>query len=65
MFQFSMDVKIQLFEIGAYRSDFWLWGWTKIEVYKEKVNKRTNYTLFKTQLMHSNLKYTLKTQSPL
>ena len=62
MFQFSMDVKIQLFEIGAYRSDFWLWGWTKIEVYKEKVNKRTNYTLFKTQLMHSNLKYTLKTQ---
>jgi len=60
-----MDVKIQLFEIGAYRSDFWLWGWTKIEVYKEKVNKRTNYTLFKTQLMHSNLKYTLKTQSPL
>jgi len=35
-----MDVKIQLFEFGAKRSDFSLWGWTKIEVYKEKVNTR-------------------------
>ena len=35
-----MGVKIQLFEVGAYRLDFWLWGWMKIEVYKEKVNKR-------------------------
>jgi len=31
-------VKIQLFEAGAYRSDFCLWGWMKSEVYKEKVN---------------------------
>jgi len=35
-----MDVKIQLFEIGAYRLDFCLWGWKKSEVYKEKVNTR-------------------------
>ena len=32
-----MGVKIQLFEVGAYRSDFCLWGWMKSEVYKEKV----------------------------
>jgi len=37
-FQFSMGVKIQLFEVGAYRSDFCLWVWMKSEVYKEKVN---------------------------
>jgi len=35
-----MGVKIQLFEYGAYRSDFCLWGWMKSEVYKEKVNTR-------------------------
>jgi len=35
-----MGVKIQLFEDGVYRSDFCLWGWMKIEVYKEKVNTR-------------------------
>jgi len=35
-----MGVKTQLFEIGAYRSDFCLWGWIKSEVYKEKVNTR-------------------------
>jgi hypothetical protein len=35
-----MGVKIQLFETGAYRYNFCLWGWTKIEVYKEKVNTR-------------------------
>ena len=35
-----MGVKIQLFEFGAYRSDFFLWGWMKSEVYKEKVNTR-------------------------
>ena len=35
-----MGVKIQLFEFGAYRLDFCLWGWTKSEVYKEKVNTR-------------------------
>ena len=34
-----MGVKIQLFEVGAYRSDFCLWGW-KSKVYKEKVNTR-------------------------
>ena len=33
-------MKIKLFEVGAYRSDFCLWGWTKNEVYKEKVNTR-------------------------
>jgi len=35
-----MGVKIQLFEFGAYRSDFCLWGQMKSEVYKEKVNTR-------------------------
>ena len=35
-----MGVKIQLFEFGAYRSDFCLWGWMKSEVYKGKVNTR-------------------------
>jgi hypothetical protein len=35
-----MDVKIQVFEVGVYRSDFCLWGWIKSEVYKEKVNTR-------------------------
>jgi len=35
-----MGVKIQMFEVGAYRSDFCLWGWMNSEVYKEKVNTR-------------------------
>jgi len=35
-----VGVKIQLFEVGAYRSDYCLWGWIKSEVYKEKVNTR-------------------------
>jgi len=35
-----MGVKIQLFEFGAYTSDFSPWGWMKREVYKEKVNTR-------------------------
>jgi len=35
-----MGVKIQLFEFGACRLDFCLWGWMKSEVYKEKVNTR-------------------------
>jgi len=35
-----MGVEIQLFEIGAYRSEFCLWGWMKSEVYKEKVHTR-------------------------
>ena len=35
-----MGVKIQPFEVGAYRSYFCLWGWMKSEVYKEKVNTR-------------------------
>jgi len=35
-----MGVKIQLFEVGACRSDSCLWGWMKSEVYKEKVNTR-------------------------
>ena len=33
-------MKLQLFEVGAYRLDFYLWGWMKSEVYKEKVNTR-------------------------
>ena len=35
-----MCVKIQLFEFGAYRSDFFLWGWMKSEFNKEKVSTR-------------------------
>jgi len=35
-----MGVEIQLFEVGAYRSDFCLRGWMKSEVYKEKVHTR-------------------------
>jgi hypothetical protein len=35
-----MGVEIHLFEFGAYRSDFWLWGWMKSEVYEETVNTR-------------------------
>jgi len=35
-----MGVKIQLFEVGAYRLDFCLWGWMKSEDYKEKVITR-------------------------
>jgi len=33
-------VKIQLFEVGLTPLHFCLWGWTKSEVYKEKVNTR-------------------------
>ena len=29
-----------MFEFGAYRYDFCLWGWMKSEIYKEKVNTR-------------------------
>jgi len=35
-----MGVEKQLFEVGAYRSDCFLWGWMKNEIYKEKVNIR-------------------------
>jgi len=35
-----MSVEIQMFEVGAYRSNFCLWGWMKSEIYKEKVNTR-------------------------
>jgi len=35
-----MGVEIQPFEVGAYRADFYLWGWMKSEVHKEKVNTR-------------------------
>jgi len=35
-----MDVKIQLFEVGAYRLDFCPWGWMKSEVCKKKVITR-------------------------
>jgi len=35
-----MSVKIQLFEVGAYRSDFYLWGWRKAKSTKKKVNTR-------------------------
>jgi len=33
-----VGVEIELFEVGAHRSDFCLWGWMKSEVYKKKVN---------------------------
>ena len=35
-----MGVKIELFEVGVYRSDFCLWGWMEHKGYKEKVNTR-------------------------
>ena len=35
-----MGVKIQLFEVCAYRLVFCLWGWMKSEVDREKVNTR-------------------------
>jgi len=35
-----MGGEIELFEVGAYGSNFCLWRWMKIEVYKEKVNTR-------------------------
>ena len=35
-----MGGKKQLFQVGAYISDFCLWGWMKSELYKEKVNTR-------------------------
>jgi hypothetical protein len=38
-----MGVKIQMFEFGAYRSDFCLWRWMKSEIYKEKVNTRDEF----------------------
>ena len=40
MFLIFMGVKIQLFEVGAYRSDFCLWEWIESEVYRAKVNTR-------------------------
>jgi len=43
-------VEIQLFEVGAYRSDFCLWGWMKSEVYKEQVNTRDELVA---RIMHS------------
>jgi len=35
-----MGVKIQPFEVGAYGSDFCLWGWMRSKVCKEKGNTR-------------------------
>jgi hypothetical protein len=45
-----MGVKIQLFEVGARRSYFCLWGRIKSEVYKEKVNTRDELV---TRIMNS------------
>ena len=42
--------KIQLFEVGAYSSNFCLWGWMKSEIYKEKVNTRDELVA---RIMHS------------
>jgi hypothetical protein len=39
-----MGVKIQLFEVGAYSSNFCLWEWMKSEVKKKKV-KSKNWSL--------------------
>jgi len=33
-----MGVKIQLFEVGAFRSDFCLWGWMKNK-YKRRIKQ--------------------------
>jgi hypothetical protein len=38
-----MGVKIQLFEVGAYRSHFCLWEWMKSEAYKDKVNTKNEF----------------------
>jgi hypothetical protein len=35
-----MGVEIQLFEVDLTPLDFYLWGWMKSEVYKEKVHTR-------------------------
>jgi len=35
-----MGMKIRLFEVGRYRSEFCLCGWMKSEFCKEKVNTR-------------------------
>ena len=35
-----MGLQIQLYEVGAYRYDFCLWGRMKSEIYKEKINTR-------------------------
>jgi hypothetical protein len=35
-----VGVEIQLLEFGRCSSDFCLWGWTKNQFYKEKVNTR-------------------------
>jgi hypothetical protein len=40
-----MGVEIELFEVGAYRSDFCLWGWMKSEVNKENVTQEANWSL--------------------
>jgi hypothetical protein len=48
-----MGMEIQLFEVGAYRSDpldFCLWGWMISEIYKEKVNTRDELV---TRIMNS------------
>jgi hypothetical protein len=45
-----MDVEIQLFEVGMYRSDFCLWRWMKSEVCEEKVNTRDELA---TRIMNS------------
>jgi hypothetical protein len=45
-----MVVKMQLFEVGRYRSDFCLWGRMKREVYREKVNTRDESAA---RIMHS------------
>ena len=37
-------------EVGAYRSDFCLWGWMNSKVYKEKVNTRDKLV---TRIMNS------------
>jgi len=44
-----MGVKMQLFEVGAYRLDFCLWEWMKSEIYKE-VNTRDKLV---TRIMNS------------
>jgi hypothetical protein len=45
-----VGVKIQLFEFGAHRSDFCLWGWMQSEVYREKANTGAELAA---RIMHS------------
>ena len=56
-----MGVKIQLFEVGAYRSDFCLLWWMKNEVYKELVARIMNSAVLIKQERQDNLRKATRT----